>query len=212
MNYWRVLTNAICVTFIVSLWLSLCVASDRSSTLLEKRRIRCKIQDIQFHLIAVVAPGMSKTVTVYAVSHQGLHGCYLPLYPVVWAAMNNHKKQLQRVPEMVNVKKNVVLLPSEHHHDKVKASQLVWFAVKGNAATFPGDKGYFYPFQSLVVGLTSLKEKTKVVAYKGFTSHVDVTVFNQGLSAWWFSKNCLSANQPLSADTLIDYKTVMHCD
>ena len=59
---------------------------------------------------------------------------------------------------------------------------LVWFAVKANSATYPGDKNYFYAFSRIDVGLFNHHLGMKTVAYQGYTSAAEVTAFHAGLA------------------------------
>lgn len=172
----------------------------------------CHIKQVSLHLVAVNAMGMSQTVSVYAINNVGKKDCYLPTHPVVWAqGKKNQHQPLSVVPLLPHLKNQSIKLMAKPAADSVLMKHLVWFAIKANSATYPGDKNYLYPFSRIDVGLFNHHLGMKKVAYQGYTSAAEVTAFHAGLDEWGFGTQCLAHHQSLADNTKIKFNQILNC-
>ncbi len=204
--YW---CSILCLFFLIQMSVGLAQRKEKAKVSLITR---CDIKQVRLHLVAVNAMGMSQTVSVYAINNVGKKDCYLPTHPVVWVlGENKQRRPLSVMPLLPHLKNQSIQLAAKPTANSVLMKHLVWFAIKANSATYPGDKNYLYPFSRIKVGLFDHRLGLKKVDYQGYTSAAEVTAFHAGLAEWGFGRQCLAHYQSLTDNTSIKFNQILNC-
>ena len=159
----------------------------------------CTADQVSIHELALSAGGMMQTRSLYALVNDSKTACRIAGMPAVWGLAAGKNIYLSKTP--IPQGHDVILKPLAKKN-AIPFNQLVWFSLRGNAAS-DGPT-----FNTIQVALPGILNKTYTVHYSGYSTGIDSLSpiqagTNDELKRYFTCPTLQNNIWPLSANTVI---------